>query len=270
MKIIDIQKAQDIMKREGMDVLIALSFENVKYTAGCHLIVTDLLPDHITISALFQNGHQILVVYEAEKELAKELSWIEDVRTYKRFTERPIGVLAKILREEGYDKAKVGIENESVSIKDYDILTSELPNADFVKADHIFHELRKIKSETEIALLKQAALSTAKAVSVTFKKENSFKTEADVAGYITYQVMKEGGEPLVFNFGSGSNSSMGHRHASLKELAPGEWIHADAKGCYSGYWADVTRMALVEDSSQEYRSIYSKLVNILYSNLFQI
>src|SRR5262245_13171911 len=94
-----LQKLRSAMQAAGYDALVALSQDNVTYTAGF------LVPSHAsnrfrrTITILAGNSFAAQIVVNVEENLAKERSRFSDIRAYNQFTQDPGDVLADNLIE---------------------------------------------------------------------------------------------------------------------------------------------------------------------------
>lgn len=100
------KRLKEVMIQKGMDVLVAISPENVLYSTGAYIITQRSLRDRLEISIIPQDGEAAFVVCGIEESLAREESWIEDLRPYVEFKESPIKFLADVLIEKGLDKKK--------------------------------------------------------------------------------------------------------------------------------------------------------------------
>lgn len=103
-------------------------------------------------------------------------------------------------------------------------------------------KLRLIKSESEIAILKNAVSITASSFFETARFLNAGVTENFIAATIDYWIRAVGGEPS-FNtiVASGKNASILHFSPTDKQLKKGELVLLDFGGSIDGYCADVTR-----------------------------
>ena len=63
---------------------------------------------------------------------------------------------ASLLRDRGLDTGRIGVELDSLSVNDFQLLTSALPGATLVDATDLVRRLKMIKSPAEIAHLRMA------------------------------------------------------------------------------------------------------------------
>ena len=178
----DLKRAQELMKKRGIDVLIASTEQNFYYASECKarlasygLLVTVVPADPALAPAMIVNS-----LLEMP---ARQKSYIQDIRSYplwvgfveaddiikgeaKRPPTKPpeqssledvIGMLSDILKEKGLHDSTIGIEKNLFTVPAYSLLSSQNPRAKFVEAESIFWELRKVKTEDEIKALRVAA-----------------------------------------------------------------------------------------------------------------
>jgi Xaa-Pro aminopeptidase len=104
-------------------------------------------------------------------------------------------------------------------------------------------QLRVVKDEGELALLKKASDASIAAQLVMMRSAKPGVTERTIAGKMLAKMMEEGCErpsyaPIV---GSGINSTTLHYAENTATLADGDVMVVDAAGEYSMYASDITR-----------------------------
>ncbi|MBI4184950.1 MAG: aminopeptidase P family protein [Proteobacteria bacterium] len=253
------------MAEAGLDVVVALAPENVVYGAGAHFVMSDLYHlmearDEYAACVVPADGEPTLLLWERERALAQRTSWLSEVRGYP--PHGMVDLLAGVLAEKGLDRARIGVEKLYMPVGTFDSLAAALPGAEFAGADSALGTARMIKSAWEIETLGEVARLTAKAIHLGWERARAGDRERDVCADITANVMLFGAEPHVFSYGSGPNSALGHRWGDDRRLKPGDILHADAKGRLRGYWADVSRNAVVGKPNQRQADLYRRLVTV--------
>src|ERR1051326_7777343 len=102
------ERAQALMKRDGLDALIVSEKNNYWYFTG--LISYQL--DHIQrpqICILPKSGKPLLLIYANDKSKAKALPWVGEVRDYVDVP-FPREMIAGCIKEMGLGEAKLGFE----------------------------------------------------------------------------------------------------------------------------------------------------------------
>ncbi|MGB5067751.1 MAG: Xaa-Pro peptidase family protein, partial [Albidovulum sp.] len=84
----------------------------------------------------------------------------------------PMQDLARIIREMGHAKARIGVEMENYyySAKAHAVFTAELPDAKFVDATALVNWQRLVKSDDEIGFIRKAAKISEKVVRTAIDK----------------------------------------------------------------------------------------------------
>jgi Xaa-Pro dipeptidase len=184
---IDLQRARRLMKENGINALIASSPANFYYASGFRANFSArpgmvVLPSDNTLepAALIPNFHE---------RQAKQKSYIQDIRTYpwwlhmvelkdileKRAKpllnpptqfriEEAYRKLTEIILDKGLSNGVIGIERTTFSPKAYSLLLEMNPKAQFVDAEGIFFEIKKVKSPGEIEAIRQAVELTEKGI----------------------------------------------------------------------------------------------------------
>ena len=112
----------------------------------------------------------------------------------------------------------------------------------FVPASTVLRELRMVKDEDEVELLRRAARAADRVVAQIAAGPLVGRTEADVAREVRDRLIAEGHEEAHFAIvGSGPNSASPHHEASERVIQAGEPIVLDIGGTLAGYCSDITR-----------------------------
>lgn len=132
--------------------------------------------------------------------------WTTDVRVGGG-----IPLLAAELKDRGYGRATIGVVSFSSTLQpptllavENEALKASLPHARVVDFTSRLQELRMVKSEEEIGLLRQAGKIARKAVDAMVEAAVPGRTEADVYSAMLHAQISNGAEPDIFNlFASG-------------------------------------------------------------------
>ena len=105
------------------------------------------------------NDEPTLVVRNVDTRLATETSWVSDLRSYQLFTDDFAGLVAGVARERGWTGGRVAMELSSYTLNAalYTELSAALAPAEIADATRVLGDLRIIKSETEMAYVREAA-----------------------------------------------------------------------------------------------------------------
>ncbi|MEO8230620.1 MAG: Xaa-Pro peptidase family protein [Chloroflexota bacterium] len=121
-------------------------------------------------------------------------------------------------------------------------ILDRIPSARLESAGSVLRELRMIKDDEEIALLRLAAEAADRVVEQIAAGRLIGRTEADVAREVRERLLDEGHEVAEFSIvAAGPNSASPHHEASDRVIQAGEPIVLDIGGTLAGYGSDITR-----------------------------
>lgn len=211
-------------------------------------------------------GHSVLLVpLEGEPVLVTNailhgepmhsLLWdviFEDLRPAASRPGQPPGTLVELLIEA---IAERGLEQSAVAIASPDTmplsigleLRERLPGVDWRDGTLAVLRPRAIKSEREIAYLREACRITRVALEAGMAACEPGTSEREVASVIHATMMAEGAEGLGFETAVSSGPRAGLKHADPtdRKLEPGDMVFLDAGAVVAGYHADVSRTLVV-------------------------
>ncbi|MDL2410525.1 Xaa-Pro peptidase family protein [Rhizobium calliandrae] len=133
--------------------------------------------------------------------------WVKDVRTARGLVE-----IAADLRDRGLGRGRIGIVGFNSTIQtvttflsgDLKLLERELPNVEFLDMTWALQEMRMVKSEAEIGMMREAAKISRKVLDVLVEIARPGKLECEVYAEMIRTQIANGGEPNIFNlFASG-------------------------------------------------------------------
>lgn len=178
-------------------------------------------------------------------------SWLTDFRTRGGMV-----AIADELRKRGLDKSKLGLIGFSSTIQTTPTLLHEdvlnlqklLPQATFVDSSHILQDMRMVKSEEEIEMLRGAGKIARKVIDTMIESARPGIPEAAVYADMIRTQIANGGEPNIFNlFTSGpvehpKNELWHMLHGceqpitpTMRPLAEGDLIVTEWHTKYGGY-----------------------------------
>ena len=248
-----IKRLQRELETRNLDVVLIHSneaeFANVRY-------LTDYWPAFESAGVVVPiDGEPILLVGPESEEYAKDRSKIKKIMklleyresaepeypgvkvySFKDVFEEAVGDIKKI--------KKVGIIGYAIMpFIIYESLRKTLPEAEFIKADDILRNLRAVKSENEIACLKEASRVSEIAIEKVMEEIRPGMTELQVVGIAQRAIYENGaeyeGHPLYVL--SGKNSRHAISRPTHKKIREGELIQLNIGARVSGYSSSIGR-----------------------------
>jgi Xaa-Pro aminopeptidase len=254
-----LQSLRAAMERSGLDALIAYSTAsvqaNVRYLSDYSPLLSGLQGLADGTEHMF-GSCTCLVPLDAEPVLRIDQPWdVERAREESRIadvTYSPIAAddLGPLIRRARF--RRVGIDNWHLfPAKEYIALSASAPEASF-EPSRILTELRRVKSEPEIALIRRAAALADEAVHTALDAVHPGANEYEIV-LRCEEVMRSRGDIQLGAGtigGCGSNSSTGSRmpmRDAGRTISRGEWMLLDVCPRFDGYCGDISRVRLAGD-----------------------
>ena len=257
--IVGLQQAID---NSDFDAILIVSPENLCYAANVQLTSQVKIRDRLTIIVWPKGQTPIMVICEVWEALMRRGSWIQNLRTYREFNQRPTALVAELLRELGLDRGRIGYEGEYLGGLYCDELRSGLPDMRLETCDAILNRVRMFKTARELEVLRMAYRGTANALRDTFKSTLAGQTERAIGRRLADNIMGSGADMVTtLIFGAGANTGL-HTEGTDYQVQPGDILKSDCGGLYSGYYSNIGRTAKLGQPSAEDRSIWSRLREI--------
>lgn len=242
-KMVKLQKLREKLLEHDLDAMIIASPINRRYISGFTgsagvVIVSDKDARFIT---------DFRYTEQAEKQ-AKGFQVIE----HEQAIEMEVNEQLKAMNVK-----RVGFEKDYITYAQYETYRKTF-EVELVPVSGLVEELRMVKTEEELAIMKKAA----KIADDAFLHIQSFimpgVKEIEIANELEFFMRKQGADSSSFDtiVASGYRSAMPHGVASEKEIQSGELVTLDYGALYEGYCSDITRTVAVGEVSDELRKIY--------------
>lgn len=238
------------MEKRGVDVLLSFTPENIYYLSGYQT------PGYYTYQCVIvpHEGDPVMFTRYLEETNVRGLSWI-DTRAYYNDNQDPVDETVRTLREHALGAKTIGVEENSwfLTINDYRRLQEGLPEATIKDASGMVEQLRLIKSDPEIAYIREAAaacdegMRRAIAIAAPGKSENDLAL-ALYAGSLDHDSEYMSLPPFV---ASGYRSALAHATWSGRKLVPGEVVFLEHAGVIHRYSAALIRTVSVGTPSEK-------------------
>lgn len=154
---------------------------------------------------------------------------------------------------------KIAFESATASYDDFLHLQEQLPlGASLVTAGKIIEERRMIKSESEIALIRESVRINSEAYERALKRIRPGVRELDIAAEIEFQMKMLGAEKPSFDtiVAAGARTALPHAHPGDYRLGANELLLIDMGASLHGYCSDMTRVAHLGKVSRRVQGMY--------------
>jgi len=204
---------------------------------------------------------QVVIVVNIEGELVKKEGLVEDVRVYNEFTDEPMKILSDALKEMSLENEKIGIELDFLPIKHFRILSKEMPNTNFVDCKEYFLQLREIKTNEEIEIIREIGKAAEQSHNKVFKELKPGMSEKDVGSLVISELYaRSGAYPKILVVATGERSSILNASATDRVIKEGDVIRVDIMATKNGYYCDVCRTSIVGKPSKKQLDIWKTII----------
>ena len=233
-------RAQEYMRRCGVDVLVATSPVNITYFSDYRCWIDPLFkaymmapgassdPEPTAAYAIFPlEGEPALVASPTFAVNATDL-WVQDVHIFgdhglddslplgdlsdaeqrvfdilhrRQDSATPTDALLSVLKGRGLTDARIGIEMEGLSPKTKEVIEAGLPKAQIKDCSNLIRLVRMVKTEDELSRLIRSAEISETAAMEALALAQPRQPIADVVQHYRQQIAQEGADFDHFAFG---------------------------------------------------------------------
>lgn len=245
------------MKQQGIDAYLILTHDDYIYFFG-----EDRYQPRAIVPA---QGVPIIVTFSGEEAEVRQSIGASDVRIFGSVGQQIKDVVQVMRGMMGKkDKLKIGVQMWfGTPAFLLNMFQKANPNVDVVDIASVMDELRMVKDETEISLMKRAAEIAQIGMDRATKTLKPGITENEVAAEVEYAMRKAGGHgvatPVFVN--SGIRSGWLHGTASDKEIEDGDLVVLDLVPKYKGYCANLCRTFVIGKPNAKQEDLFKTYKN---------
>lgn len=201
-----------------------------------------------------REGGDFLYVYSVNYEQAKAES--------KDFQIELIGRDERLLSKIAQKAQSLGIKNlafDVLGLEGYREIVKTLRDKVKLKmGDKMLWELRKVKDEDELMLMRRAAELTMEGMEAAYAAIKPGVKEYEVAAEIEYAMRRRGAWGIAFDtiVASGPRSAYPHGGCSEREIRDGDLVIVDIGAAYKYYRSDMTRTLVAGASTKKQQELY--------------
>lgn len=279
-----LDRLHEFIKRERLVAVVATSPENVTYSSGFW-----------AMSQWVRRGPQAYVLHPANGaepciiansgilDLVPDQDvWIKDIRRYGYFQvdvdasvqldpadrkqqelfataacRDSVEALVAAMKDKEVAAGRIGIDEMGITPQCMDQLTALLPDAEFVRCFSLFERVRAVKTPGEIAILRQAARRTERAIETALSVADQGVTEREMLRAFNTSLARHDTASVVACIGFGSRSALSNVQPSDRALQRGDLIRFDVGGRYRNYRSDMSRGAVLGEPSAKLAKYYA-------------
>lgn len=269
---------RNLMDLQGVDVLLVSNTSNIGYLTG----YDTTMPSGYTVLIVPKKGEPILHCSELEAPCMLLNGWTKNIEVFYWYEAQDTGSdLARILLEQGFDGKKIGLEmgfaetfaSGAFDTKSYLTLKEKLPNSEFTDTTTLIMEVRLIKTDQEIAYMRQAGDYTGRGLQAGLEAVCEGVQENEVLASAYQALIGAGSELMSIDpmMMSGYRTGyMPHIAYKRRKLEAGDAVYFEFTGTYNRYNAPSMRSAVVGEPSDQIRRLSDasiNTVNLLLENI---
>ena len=238
-----LSKIQSILKKEEMDAILVTSPYNLRYVSN--------FTGTTGLAVITQEEGFFITDFRYTKQATDQAKEFEIIRNNGPIFDE----VKKIVEDKNI--ISLGFEDAYVSFRNYDELDSML-ESDLVAASGIIEELREVKDESEIAIMKKACEIADAGFNYILDYIKPGVSEIEIANKLDFHMRELGATGVSFEtiVASGYRSAMPHGVASDKLIEQGDFVTLDFGCYYNGYVSDMTRTVSVGEPNPKLKEIY--------------
>lgn len=255
------EQINNYLEKNNFDVMVVTSCENCYYLTGVSLYYNAVI--------VKKNEEPILLVKYIDLQLAKNMSYVKDIRGYSPY---PIDFrddvligdyatsIANVIKDIGCDNKRICIADYWAVLRPYLGLLENLPDADIVVGEAFLEKIRCVKQKEEKELIQKSVDLLDNALYDCASLFREGVAEADVVGAIAKSIWNNSGELSHVIIASGVNSLLPHSKITKHKFVNGESVVVDLVSNYEGYFSGLTRTFVIGEPNEEQRKIYNVLL----------
>lgn len=263
------RKLQQLLRREGIDAVLAVAPDNWRYLTGVPLMHS-LFLTVLNVAVLRVDGGfaSLLALEGFGAAMRARAPWHDDIEELPfRRTGEPLQpmcvdawpmVMSDRLARLGLRCGRIALDAMlPYGLKD--ALQAALPQARFVDAGRLLREARLVKGPEEIKALRAACRFADQAMADAFAAVARRSSELEIAATIEHSFRIHGAEhsgftPLVF---AGVPEIVGIPKFSRETLRDGQLVRIDLGGCAHGYYSCIGRTALIGPANRRVTNAFA-------------
>jgi Xaa-Pro dipeptidase len=242
------------LEKNRVDVACILKPNDVTYLGGYAPVCAGML--------VFQDLDAVFCTLWLDAPEARRLVWVADIVGYVFPRERLIDKMAEIVKKRKPHPRRIGVEKDFMLLRDYEMLTREFPEAEFIHITPAIDRLRAIKSKEEIEMIRKSASISDQGMDAALRAVRAGATELDIAAEAEYVMKKLGSEKTAFSsfVASGDRTLLAHPIASRRQIQPGEPVVIDLGATWEGYASDICRTTFAGEPTAEQLELLRTIV----------
>ncbi|MEI5908018.1 Xaa-Pro peptidase family protein [Bacillus spongiae] len=260
-----LQVLQQYLTEFQIDAAFINSTENIFYLTNFYIDPHERLAGVL----LFSKTEPLMIVPSMEVSQAKAAGWEHEIIGYEDH-EDPWSLLQKAVNSRRISDAKtISFEKGTLSYERGESFQSLFSSPTIVSIEEKLNNMRVVKSEAEVNIIRRAALLADFGVEVGVKALKEGVTELEVVAEIEYELKKKGVRHMSFStivlFGEKSGEP--HGNPGHRRLSKGDFVLFDLGVVLDGYCSDISRTVVFGEVNEKQKAIYEVVLKAQMASL---
>jgi Xaa-Pro aminopeptidase len=165
----------------------------------------------------------------------------------------------KALSRLGLTSGRIGVEMPFLPADAWLALQAALPKVELVDATPLLNELRTVKSDEELAILRTVYAGVAESIQAAFRGSRPGDTTRDIARRVEREMAER---EISFLFALVCAGPGFLRAPSSTTWEPGQVLHIDAGGTRRDYIADICRMGCIGEPGPLAKELHAACLEV--------
>ena len=257
------EKTQKLMYERGLDAILLCTEAEVRYYTGFRSLFWQS-PTRPWFVIIPQRGKPIAVIPEIGRDLM-ERTWVDEIITWPspRREDDGVSLLVKVLKGSN----KIGLlKGEEASLRmplnDFETLNSKI-NGSFIDCSDLVKEVRLVKSELEINIIRQVCSIASCAFDRAHQLFHIGQPLDQAFRDFKIALLEAGAEEVPYLVGGAGQDGYSDviSPPSNQLLKNGDILMLDTGSSLKGYFCDFDRNWAIGKASNLAKTAYSKLYN---------
>jgi len=235
---------QALMESKGIDATMIRNIYSFTYFTGVPWWQPSIL--------IPVRDEPIIFAFEDEVEELREKTWISNILGYRRIEELMREVVDSI-RKLGVQTVGFDVDIDASALL-YEQFKAMHPGKKIVDAHGLIMQLRMVKDQDEIELIRRASECAQKGLKAAVEAVKVGVTETAVAGAAQAEAKKKGADSVLIYVNAGRPRV--HAHPRNKGIQRGDTVMIDIMPSFEGYFSDLAHTVFVGSATEEKKKAY--------------
>jgi Xaa-Pro dipeptidase len=264
----DAVKLDRLMEEAGLSLVLAHTRHNVRYLSGgyyyhFHANATRMGRSQYLPFVGIPRGRveeSFIVARDEERgQLEAEAPWFPTRIEAVRGTVTAAEGAVKGIRQLGLASGRIGVEIPFLPVDAYLALNTAFPRIELVDVTPILNELRAVKSEAELEIMRTAYTGVAESIQAAFRNSGPGDTTRRIAQRVEREIASR---DISFLFAFVCAGPGFLRAPSTATWDRGHILHIDAGGALNEYIGDICRMGCAGAPAPLANELYEACISV--------